>query len=239
MTRRVLITGASSGIGAEVAWLLQADGARVALNGRDEAALVAVAGESAISVPGPLDEPSERDRVVDQALAALGGLDALVLSAGYAAHAPFEVMSEAALRAQLEVNLVAPLLMVQRALPALREARGCVVFLGSTLVERPAPGTLGYTVAKAGLHAATRALAGELAPVRVNAIAPGVVDTPMIRAPRHGEDTDDVATRVEALRELHPLGLGEPADVAGAVRYLLDTRWLTGTVLTLDGGLTA
>ena len=103
MTRRVLITGASSGIGAEVAWLLQADGARVALNGRDEAALVAVAGESAISVPGPLDEPSERDRVVDQALAALGGLDALVLSAGYAAHAPFEVMSEAALRAQLEV----------------------------------------------------------------------------------------------------------------------------------------
>lgn len=248
---KVLVTGASRGIGAACARALMQEGARVALVGRDESALASVAegSERAVALTADLTDPESRDGVVDRAAAALGGLDGLVLAAGVATHAPFEALEETALRDQLELNLVAPLMMVQRALPSLRAGHGSVVMIGSTLADRPAPTTTAYAASKAGLHTATRQLAAELAPVRVNAVSPGVVDTAMTRALRLGpgepmpqgpELEERVKGQLDELRSLHPLGrLGTPVEIAEAVLHLLGAEWTTGAILTVDGGLTA
>ena len=249
---RVLVTGASRGIGAATARALLDAGARVALAGRDTEALQAVAAGRTDAHPlaAELTDDDARSALVERAIEALGGLDALVLAAGIADHRPFEALDEAALQRHLAVNLVAPLMLVREALPALRSGRGRVVFVGSTLGDRPAPRTVGYAASKAGLHAATRGLAVELAPaVTVNAVAPGVVDTAMARRlrldpgepePRGVEAEARLAAQLETLRELHPLGrLGRPEEVARAVLYLLGAEWVTGSVLTIDGGLTA
>lgn len=249
---KVLVTGASRGIGAACARGLLDEGASVALVGRDVAALSIVAGEgeTATTLAADLTDAAARDGVVDQAVEALGGLDGLVLSAGIALHAPFDALDEAALRRQLELNLVVPLMMVQRALPALREGRGSVVLIGSTLADRPAPTTTAYAASKAGLHNATRQLAGELAPaVRVNTVSPGVCDTAMVRAlrlppgepmPQGAELEARVNAQLDELRQLHPLGrLGRPEEIAAAALHLLGAEWTTGAILTVDGGLTA
>lgn len=248
---KVLVTGASRGIGAACARALLAEGASVALLGRDGGALAVVAGEggSATTLAADLTDSDARDAVVDEAVEALGGLDAMVLAAGVAQHVPFAAIDESAVRRQLELNLVAPLMMVHRGLGALRAGRGSVVMIGSTLADRPAPTTTAYAASKAGLHAATRQLAAELAPaVRVNAVAPGVVDTAMTRAlrlapgepmPQGPELETRVNAQLEALRALHPLGrLGTPEEVAEATLHLLGAEWTTGAILTVDGGLT-
>ncbi|MEM1414614.1 MAG: SDR family oxidoreductase [Myxococcota bacterium] len=249
---RVLVTGASGGIGRAIARTLAAEGVRVLASGRDEAALrVTQEGfeERMGRLVADLGRPEAASEVVRAADAALGGLEGLVCAAGIARHAPIGALTAPDLEAMYRVNAAGPALLVQAAAELLRAARGAVVLVSSTLAQRPAPGTLGYAMSKAALEAATRVLAAELAPdVRVNAVAPGVVDTPMVRQPRlaPGEPEPVGAARqarIEAqlatLRALHPLGLGTPEDVADAVRYLLGARWLTGTVLTADGGLTA
>jgi NAD(P)-dependent dehydrogenase (short-subunit alcohol dehydrogenase family) len=174
-----------------------------------------------------LTRAAERERLVAEAGAALGGLDALVLAAGIARHAPVGGLSESDFDATLAVNLVAPVLLAQAALARLSEGGG-IVFVGSNLATRPVTGTLAYAAAKAGLDAASRALALELAPrgVRVNLVAPGAVDTEMLR----GRDLD-------ALAAVHPLGrIGRAEEIAAAVLALLDASWTTGTTLVVDGG---
>lgn len=235
--KRVLVTGASRGIGRAVALALVARGSAVAACGRDEAALaslVAAAQEAGLSSGGrvvpivaELTRADERARLVVDAAAALGGLDALVLAAGIARHAPVGALAEADFDATLSANLVAPVLLAQAALPHLADGAG-VVFVGSNLALRPVSGTLVYAAAKAGLDAAARGLALELAPrgIRVNLVAPGVVDTDMVR----GRD-------LEALAAVHPLGrIARPGEIAGAVLALLDAPWTTGTTLVVDGG---
>ncbi|HJL17309.1 MAG TPA: SDR family oxidoreductase [Sandaracinaceae bacterium LLY-WYZ-13_1] len=254
---RILVTGASRGIGRAVAASLLAEGRRVALLARDEARLAEVAetapDRAAVLVADLADEAAPHARLIEAAARALGGLDGLVHAAGVAPHAPLAGIHEAHLRVAQALHVRAPLMLTQALAARLRaeEAPGSVVFLASTLGVRPAPGTLVYAATKAALINLTRGLALELAPdgVRVNAVAPGVVDTDMVRAPRlapgepapEGETRERlVAAQLEALRSLHPLGrLGTPEEVAEAVRYLLDAAWATGSVLTLDGGLSA
>lgn len=248
---KVLVTGASRGIGAACVRALLDGGAHVALVGRHQRGLAEVAAGSsrAAVVTADLADADARASAVDGAVAGLGGLDALVLAAGVAMHTPFEALTESAFRRQLELNLLAPLMMVQQALPHLRAGRGSVVFVGSTLADRPAPTTTAYAASKAGLHNATRQLAAELAPVRVNCVSPGVVDTAMTRAVRllPGESMPEgaelearVEGQLEALRSLHPLErLGTPEEIAAAVLHLLAAEWTTGSILTVDGGLTA
>lgn len=232
---RVLVTGASRGIGRAVALLLAARGRRVAACGRDAAALSALVAESArengpgriVSVRGDLTHEHERAQVVSGADLALGGLDALVLSAGVARHAALGAVTPVDLDATLSANLVAPVLLVQHALHKLTDG-GAIVLLGSNLAQRPVAGTLAYAASKAGLEAAARAMASELAPrgIRVNVVAPGAVDTEMLR----GRDP-------VALARAHPLGrLGHADEIAEAVLFLLDSPWTTGTTLVVDGG---
>lgn len=241
---RVLVTGASRGIGRAVAQKLLDGGRRV----------VAVArGEVDLDVPTIRADLTLESDIVARACAAHGGLDALVHAAGVAPHAPLEAITDAQLEETWNLHVRAALKLTQGLAAHLRaDGRpGSVVHVASTLGLRPAAGTLAYSASKAALIALTRAAALELAPagIRVNAVAPGLVDTDMTRSLRlsPGEPMpsgEEYARRLEAqlewMRALHPLGrLGTPDEVADAILYLLDAAWVTGTILTVDGGLTA
>ncbi|MBC7173021.1 MAG: SDR family oxidoreductase [Polyangiaceae bacterium] len=252
---KVLVTGASRGIGRAVVELLLDRGASVAAVGREEDALVKLARRDPSRVTviiGDVSDPSQRDRIVENAASALGGLDGLVCSAGIARHQALGLIDQATVERQLAVNFVAPLMLSQDAARTMRLERkgGAIVHVSSTLALRPAPGTVVYGATKAALNALTRGLAAELAPdrIRVNAVLPGIVDTDMARAPRLapgeampvGEALDErVDAQLEGFRSLHPLGrLGHASEVAEAVVHLLDAEWTTGTLMVVDGGLT-
>ncbi|MDD9940850.1 MAG: SDR family NAD(P)-dependent oxidoreductase [Myxococcales bacterium] len=248
---RVMLTGGSRGIGAAIAQALRQDGAQLALIVRDATLASRNARVSgAHYVEGDLLE-ADPDELVRLAAEVLGGLDVLINCAGIVEYQGVPAISPDAIDRQLRVNFVAPLRLAQAAAARMRvEGRGHIISIASTLALSPAPLTAVYGATKAALIAATRSLALELAAdgICVNAVAPGVIDTDMVRAVRvrPGEaplSPRQAATRVgeelEALRRLHLLGrLGKPSDVAGAVRYLLASSWVTGTVLRVDGGLT-
>ena len=233
---RVMVTGASRGIGRAVAEALLGRGARVAAVARDREALASLARAAPDRVQvmvADLADTTARDRLVPQAAGALGGLDGLVQCAGVVRHASVGGITEADLEAMMAVNLRAPLFLAQQVAQLMRSqgGGGSIVNVASTLALAPAAGTAGYSASKAALVAVTRALALELAPsgIRVNAVAPGMVDTDML-----------AGRPKERLAEMHPLGrLGTPADVAAAVLHLLDAEWTTGTIHVIDGGLTA
>ncbi len=252
---RVLVTGASRGIGRAVVELLVERGALVAAVGREEDALVRLARKDPARITvmiGDVADPSQRDRIVDHAATALGGLDGLVCCAGIARHQPVGAIDEATVTRQLAVNFVAPLLLSQDAARVMRKAGtgGSIVHVSSTLSVRGAPGTTVYGATKGALNAMTRSLAAELAGdgIRVNAVLPGVVDTEMVREPRLAEGEAPpvgearekrVAAQLEELRRLHPLGrLGRADEVAATIVHLLDAEWTTGSLHVIDGGLT-
>lgn len=250
MTDKVaLVTGASRGIGRAIASLLVANGRKVVACARDVAALgtLAEAHPGRVHVlPADFTRQGESPRVADEALACEGRIDELVCAAGIVHYSPVGGVTEAELALQLQVNFVAPYLLAQRVGVHMQHAgSGALLFVASTLVARPAKLTSAYAASKAALVNTTRAFALELAPsVRVNALAPGVVDTDMIRVPRVQGLLDDLArekavqSELAALTALHPLGrLGEVEDVARAALFLLDASWITGSLLTVDGGL--
>lgn len=251
---RVLVTGASRGIGRAVVACLVKNGARVAAVGRDEEALMQVArlsSKQVTAVVGDLARESERELLVAHAAQALGGLDGLVHCAGIVKYEPVGTLTPQALEAMWRVNQLAPTLLSQEAARIMVQQGhgGSIVTVSSTLSTRPAPSTVGYAATKAALEATTRGLAKELAArhIRVNAVAPGVVDTDMVRQPRVAPGTSIpvgaerdrlVAEQLEALAFLHPLGrLGTATEVAELIVQVLDAEWMTGSVVSMDGGL--
>lgn len=250
-TRRVLVTGGGTGIGRAVAEAVLGAGGAVVVTGRRPEPLEALAAAfpgRAFALPCDVASPTERAGLLARARALLGGLDGFVHSAGVVMHQPPGHIDEAALRAQLEVNLVAPLRLGEEALEVL-EPGGGMVFIASTLAVRPVVTSAVYSAAKAGLLQVMKvlALAGASRRVRANAVLPGVVDTEMVRevrlAPGEGplaaeEASTRLESQLEGLRALHPLGrLGAPGEVAGAVLHLLSASWTTGAELVVDGGL--
>ncbi|ATB50913.1 SDR family NAD(P)-dependent oxidoreductase [Corallococcus macrosporus] len=250
-TRKVLVTGGGTGIGRAVAEALLRAGGQVVVSGRRaevlESLMAAWPGQ-AFALPCDLASPEAREGLLRRAATMLGGLDGFVHSAGQVVHQLPGHIGEDALRAQLEINLVAPLRLGEQALEVLAPG-GAQVFIASTLATRPVVTSAVYSAAKAGLLQVMKvlALAGAAKGVRASAVLPGVVETDMVRevrlAPGEGAlPGPEHARRQEAqlagLRALHPLGrLGRPEDVAGAVRYLLGASWLSGSELVLDGGL--
>jgi NAD(P)-dependent dehydrogenase (short-subunit alcohol dehydrogenase family) len=230
-TRRVMITGGGSGIGRATAALIAQGGGKAVIVGRRPQPLQSLAEAfpgRLFPLPWDITDVTRRHDLLDRASDLLGGcLDGIVHGAGAVAHQLPEHIDEDSLRAQLEVNLVAPLLLGITAVDRL-EAGGCQIFISSTLARRPIATSAVYSAAKAGLLQVTRALAQVAArrQVRVNAILPGVVKTEMVRM------------RSDDLCDLHPLGrLGDPDDVAKAIHYLLGAEWVTGSELVIDGGL--
>ena len=162
--RRIVVTGASRGIGRAVAAALLARGDAVALIARDASALAAVASAApahAYPLLADLAQPGQAEASVERAAAALGGLDGLVCCAGVVRYEFVGGISRSELAAQLAVNFLAPVLASQRA-AALMSGGGSIVHLASTLALQPAPGTLGYAAAKAALLAAVRTAKSEV-----------------------------------------------------------------------------
>jgi pteridine reductase len=236
----VLITGSARRIGAAIARELHAAGARVVAHcNRSRAEAEALADElnalrprSCAVVQGDLLDIAAAPRIVAEARAAFGRLDALVNNASSFHATPLEAIGMRDWEELVGTNLRAPLFLAQAAAPWLRESRGAIVNIADIHAERPLRGFLVYSVAKAGLAALTRALAVELGPeVRVNAVAPGAILWPE-------EGMHFEAREQERIARQTPLGrVGEPADVARAVKYLLfDAPFVTGQVLAVDGG---
>ena len=226
-----VVTGASQGLGAGIAQGFRARDYRVVVNSRS---IVPSADPDLLAIAGDIGDPATGKRVVDAALATFGRIDTLVNNAGLFIGGAFTAATEAEYRAILSTNLDGFFNVTQPAVAAMeRQGSGHVVQITTTLAERAMaaiPSVLA-SLTKGGLNAATRSLAIEYAGrgIRVNAVSPGVVKTPMHLPDTHG-----------ALAELHPLKrIGEIDDVVRAVLYLEDSPFVTGEILHVDGGWVA
>ena len=243
--RSFLVTGAGSGIGRALASKLAEDGARVILVGRDlkrldETCALLPAGRGSAHVCDVGDE-SAISGLFGQLRGDLTALHGLVHCAGIHWLRPLQI-TDSALLSQMLTSHVVSSIAVTRGLMASRLAAkdGCsVVWMSSVAALRGGAGSVAYSAAKGAIISAARALAVELArrKVRVNVIAPGVVHTPQ----SHAWMSQMTPEQVQAITAEHLLGLGTPEDIANVAAFLLsdEARWITGTTIVADGGLTA
>lgn len=236
----ILITGGARRVGAAICRLLHAHGARLMIHYRtsdDEARalqseLNRQRPQSAAIIQGDLLNTAILANLVHDTINHFGKLDVLVNNASSYYSTELGEIGEPEWEDLVGSNLKAPLLLSQAAATELRKQRGCIVNITDMHVERPKKGYVVYSVAKAGLMTLTKSLALELAPdVRVNAVAPGPVLWP--------EDNPqfDEAYRQRVISQTLLKRLGEPEDVARAVRFLIqDAPFITGQVIAVDGG---
>lgn len=240
--RVAVITGAGSGIGRAVARRYCEEGGRVTLFGRTASKLESLAGElgedRSIVVCGRHEDPGDARRTIEATRDRWGRIDLLFNNAGTYHPDGIASTTDEAWDEAMASNLTGPFMMTREALPLLRENGGGVIINNaSTLGLRPVPGSAAYCVAKAGLVMLSKACALEEAGngVRALAICPGVVDTPI-----HRNRDDRSGDFLEAAGGMHPLGrVGTTDEVASLVLFLAsdDSSWTTGSVITIDGGI--
>ncbi|MBG7370314.1 SDR family oxidoreductase [Pseudomonas aeruginosa] len=245
-----IVTGGGSGIGKEVARRLVEAGARVVIGGRDAAKLERAArdidpvGDSVRTLAGDIADPATAQALVDLASAPFGGVDILVNNAGIFRPKPFLEVTPEEYDDFLDTILKGKYFMAQAAARAmLRRGAGAIVQTGSLWAIQAVGATpsAAYSAANAGVHALTRNLALELAGanIRINTVAPAVVETPVYAT---FMDPEQVREVLPGFNAFHPLGRnGQPGDVAAAILFLASDAagWITGTVLPVDGGVTA
>ncbi|MBV1686172.1 SDR family oxidoreductase [Novosphingobium sp. G106] len=235
-SRRILITGAASGMGREIARLFSREGADLALLDRDEAGVKAIADELSAKAFGcdVADRPAV-GRIVAAAGEALAGLDGVVNAAGILDITPFDDLDPDSWDRMIAVNLTGPFNVVKAALPFLRQAeRATIVTIASVSALMPMPGTSGYSASKAGVAMFTKCLGMDLGPnIRANSICPGVIRTEMTRFLWENPEHTARATERVSLKRL-----GETDDVSRAALFFSteDSGFTTGTELPVDGG---
>lgn len=244
--RRVVVTGASSGLGATTVRHLATAGARVLAVARRADRLDRLAAELREApgevVPCTADVTRDADvqAMVAAAVTALGGIDALVNNAGAEVQGPLDRLSESDFEGMWRSNVLSVFLCTRAALPELRRSRGVVVNLGSTVVGRPPHGRFGYVTAKGAVETMTRALAADLGRdgIRVNVIRPGIVPSEL-RGLSEDEERARFAAGMHFGRQALSL-VGDGSDIAHAVAWLLGPggRFVTGAVIDVDAGLT-
>ncbi len=245
--KRALVTGGSRGIGFAVVRSLLEAGARVAVNGRTPQSVSTAigkldGGDRLLAAPGDIGTVHGCETAVDTAVAAFGGLDVLVNSAGIGSGRPIEDSDEAMWDRHVDVNLKGTFFCCRAALPALRASSGNIVNIASDAGLMGVPGIVVYCASKGGVVNMTRAMAIEAAPdVRVNCVCPGYVDTDMIRRD-HIDRKADPAAAEQRMIDYAPLKrITTPEEIAHAVLYLasFEARFITGAALAIDGGTTA
>jgi len=233
-----LVTGSTSGIGEAVARRLLAQGTRVVLNSVSSVdtgrALVAELGDDCHYVQGDISIDADVTRLVAETVEHFGRLDILVNNAGTTVRIPhhdLEAATPEIFRRLYDVNVVGTWALTVAAMPHLRASgSGCVVNVASLAGVRPTGSSIPYAASKAALNHVTRLLANVVGPeVRVNAVAPGLVDTPWT------EDWDDVRAAVQGMAPLKRSA--QPDDVAEVVLALIASTYVTGQIWVIDGGL--
>jgi 3-oxoacyl-[acyl-carrier protein] reductase len=239
-----LVTGSSRGIGAAIARRFAAEGARVALHGRDSAALTEVQsriradGAAATCVTGDVTKFEEIERIRDEVERRLGEIDVLVVNAGgsFQTPGPFEELTEEGWRATVDGNLTSTFLTIKSVLPAMkRRCSGNIITVSSAAARHAHPhAPVSYAAAKAGIQMLTQHLAAQVGPfgIRVNCLAPETILTE-----RNVARIPDA--QKSSMIDMHPLKrLGTPDDVSSAALFLASDQsaWITGLILDVSGG---
>ena len=246
----VLVTGGGTGIGKKTAQLFLEQGAKVVINGRRKDVLentgreLDPAGDRLACVVGDIGNKDTATRLVQCAVQRFGGVDVLVNNAGIFKPTPFLDYTEEALDANVAAILKGTFFASQAAIPVMQKrGGGAIVNIGSmwALQAVGATPSSAYSAAKAGVHALTHNLAIEFAKdkIRVNTIAPSVVETPVYETFLTPEQIKQVLPTFNAFQ---PLGRnGQPQDIAEAILFLASERasWITGSILSVDGGVMA
>jgi NAD(P)-dependent dehydrogenase (short-subunit alcohol dehydrogenase family) len=235
MSKVALVTGSAAGIGEATARRLAADGMTVAVHSRAsrEAGTALAAELGGRYYQADLADDTAAEGLVPRVLADFGRLDVLVNNAGISRPVPHQDLAgltAADWRRLLDVNLIAPWLLCTAAQPALQSTKGCIVNVTSHAGVRPKGSSIAYAASKAALNHVTKLLAAALGPdIRVNAVAPGLVDTAL---------TQDWTEAQELWRTTSPMRrAAQPADVADLISALIGNDYVTGEVVLLDGGL--
>ncbi len=243
--KSVLVTGATSGIGRAAALKFAADGARVALVGRNQDTLDATrtamgaGGGQALALRADVTREDDTRHAVDETARAFGGLDVLVCAAGLIGTGNIESTTPELWDQMMAINVRSVFRLVQLALPALTPRKGNIVVVSSVNGQRAFPNVLAYCCSKAAVDQLVMCASLELAPkgVRINAVNPGVTRTNLHR--RSGMSEADYAAFVERSRTTHPIGrIGEPEEVADMILFLASDRagMITGNCVFVDGG---
>ena len=236
-----LVTGAGSGIGAEVAARLARDGAAVGVNGLSDGEVadtlerITAGGGRAVAAVGDVSDPGDAARMVREVDEQLGGMHVLVNNAGLQEETPFLELDLDTWRKQLSVDLDGAFLMASEACKVMTpRGSGVIINVTSVHEHQPRPGYAAYCAAKAGLGMLTKVIARELADrgIRAVAVAPGAIETP-IQGERSEEEVREQEAGIPAGR------LGTPSEVAALVSYLASpaAAYISGTTIVIDGAL--
>jgi len=242
----ILITGASSGIGRQCAINCSKVGATVALFGRNKERLNETLGlmhnkERHVVYINDLIEYDKVTNAVKDLVSQKGKINGMINSAGISTTLPLNALSPQKMEHYFNTNVIGPINLTRQVVKSgyVSEVGGSVVFISSVMGIVGEKGKILYAMTKGALIAAVKSMAIELADrnIRINSISPGVVETPMSDNAPYSR-TEESRNRIE---KLHPLGLGQPEDIANSCLFLLtdSARWITGTNLIVDGGYLA